>query len=157
MENKRKKLFSEILSVLAVIIVLLAAMGYAKPMIVMSGSMEPAIKTGSVVFINTHEDIKDIKENDIITYKLLDAFITHRAVEANEHGIITKGDANRSKDLGIVTEENFYGKELLTIPYAGYILFYIKQNILPLGIAILAITAIAYFTRNFLKEERGRK
>ena len=42
------------------------------PYVVLSGSMEPTIKTGSLCFVNKHTDIENIKEKDIIAFKLKD-------------------------------------------------------------------------------------
>ena len=39
------------------------------PYVVLSGSMEPTIKTGSLCFINKHAKFNNVKEKDIIAYK----------------------------------------------------------------------------------------
>ena len=60
------------------------------PYVVLSGSMEPTIETGSICFINKHADIKKIKENDIIAFKHNNGtLVTHRAVEITDSGIQT--------------------------------------------------------------------
>lgn len=70
-----------------------------------SGSMEPAIKTGSVIVIRQAE-YSDIKSGDIITFETPEGYVTHRFVgedtEAEKQGkayLITKGDANRIEDI----------------------------------------------------------
>ncbi len=103
-------------------------------MIVMSGSMEPAIKTGSICFVRTKADFQNIKEGDVITYRLLEGTITHRVIEKNRDGVITKGDANPVKDLGIVTKENYYGKVTGHIPYVGYVLFFLRKHLISFAI-----------------------
>ena len=113
-----------------------------RPMIVMSGSMEPSIKTGSVCFVNTIAEYNNVKEKDVITFDLAGANITHRAVEIKPEGIITKGDANDVKDLGIVTTDTFKGKVIGTIPYAGYVFYFMKENqksVIPVAILILGL------------------
>ncbi len=92
------------------------------PYVVLSGSMEPTIETGSLCFINKKIKIEKVKEKDIIAFKMNDGtLVTHRVVEINESGIITKGDNNNDIDSNIVKKENFVGKNLFWIPKVGYI------------------------------------
>lgn len=138
MNNRMKKYFPAFF-IAAVIIII--SFPYLKPMIVMSGSMEPELKTGSLCFINTRADYVKIKEKDIVTYRVLDSYVTHRVKEVTDQGLITKGDSNNTEDLGIVTEENFYGKMTGHIPYAGYVLFYIRKN----ALLLIAAFIVVYF------------
>ena len=92
------------------------------PYVVLSGSMEPTIETGSLCFINTHSSYDNIKEKDIIAYKLKDGtLVTHRAIEVDESCIITKGDSNNDDDGCSTTKSNFVGKNIFWIPKIGYI------------------------------------
>ena len=92
------------------------------PYVVLSGSMEPTIETGSLCFINKKIKIEKVKEKDIIAFKMNDGtLVTHRVVEINESGIITKGDNNNDIDSNILKKENFVGKNLFWIPKVGYI------------------------------------
>jgi len=92
------------------------------PYVVLSGSMEPTIETGSICFINRHTDIKKIKEKDIIAFKFKDGtLVTHRAVKVTETGIRTKGDNNKDIDSNIVVKENYVGKNIFWIPKVGYV------------------------------------
>lgn len=112
-----------------------------RPFIVMSGSMEPEISTGSLCFVNSRSHIEDVKEDDIINYSLLDSYITHRVVRVSDEGIITKGDANSTEDIGIVTEENFYGEVMFSIPVMGYVFFFIKKEIIPISASLIILAA----------------
>jgi signal peptidase len=47
--------------------------------------------------------------------------VTHRAIEINDSGIVTKGDNNKVADSNVVTKENFVGKNLFWIPKVGYV------------------------------------
>lgn len=89
-----------------------------RPAIVMSGSMEPAIHTGSMVLVDKNEH--DIKPRDIIAFESGGAVVVHRAIRVSEKGIVTKGDANDCRDPGIVSTEQLKGKVILWVPYAGY-------------------------------------
>ncbi len=95
--------------------------GYT-PYVVLSGSMEPTIKTGSLCFINRHAPYKDIKKKDIIAFRLDDkTLVTHRVVKITKEGLTTKGDNNKKKDEKIITADNYVGKNVFWIPKLGYI------------------------------------
>ncbi len=103
---------------------------------IMSGSMEPVIKTGSIVIVKTNEDYQP---GDIITYAIGKNFVTHRIskqIDINEY--ITKGDANISSDPVSVDSSMINGKVVMTIPLIGYISLYLKQHYF-LMIIILAV------------------
>lgn len=94
---------------------------------VLSGSMEPEIKTGSIVFIETGGNLERFTEGDIITYKANNdhMVVTHRITEVKSDGAayVTKGDANNRQDTELVSSENIIGEYTgLTIPYLGYAL-----------------------------------
>ena len=78
---------------------------------VVTGSMEPVIKTSDIVIVKL---TKDVNEDDIITYKSDNNFITHRVININDNEIITKGDANNTSDPPI-TEEVIVGKVIYII------------------------------------------
>ncbi|MBQ3307503.1 MAG: signal peptidase I [Bacilli bacterium] len=92
------------------------------PYVVLSGSMEPTIKTGSLCFINRYSNFNDIKEKDIVAFKLENGtLVTHRAIEISDSGITTKGDRNKEQDGSLVTKNNYVGKNILWIPKIGYL------------------------------------
>ena len=92
------------------------------PDIVLSGSMEPSIPTGSICFVDRRADKYEVEVNDIISYKLSnDALILHRVIAFDAKGnYITKGDANDNQDLAPVSPEQFVGKAMFAVPYIGY-------------------------------------
>lgn len=95
---------------------------------VVSGSMEPNIKTGSLVFINTTKEKSQIKEGDILTFKYSavsgspEEVITHRVIDIEsvdgEIYYTLKGDAvenensvqiiDSTKIIGIVTNHSYF-------------------------------------------------
>lgn len=90
---------------------------------VISGSMEPAVKVGSLIYVCGDEPA-EIKENDIIAfYSSLEdgGIITHRVVENNVVAgrFRTKGDANDTEDLTPIEYDNYIGKVCFIIPYMG--------------------------------------
>lgn len=116
---------------------------------VMSGSMEPKIKTGSVIF---SQPSATYTVGDVITFNTNNASVkkditTHRiASETTKDGqaaFITKGDANNGSDSQTVKKDQIVGKYLFGIPYVGYLLGYIKT--LPGLIVIIVIAAIIVY------------
>lgn len=84
-----------------------------KPAVVMSGSMEPVIETGDMIFIRS-TDPGTLKEGDVICYLLSGKAITHRIVgvttgEDGQPRYITRGDANNAEDRMPVTSEQVQG------------------------------------------------
>lgn len=71
-----------------------------------TGSMSPTIEKGDVVIVKLGQQVQ---ENDIITYKNNNSFITHRIIEMDGESIIAKGDNNNTQDEPI-TKEAIVGK-----------------------------------------------
>ena len=113
---------------------------------VVSGSMEPAIPTGSVVYVKT-ADPDSICKNDVIAYYSgtdNGAIITHRVVQNQViSGVfITKGDANEKEDLLPVAYDRFIGKVVFWAPVAGRILAVMAQPVGKLAIVCLLAAAV---------------
>ena len=66
------------------------------PYIVLSGSMEPSIPTGSVIFVQTREIF--VQPGDVILYTGSAGNVTHRVVKDQNEVYLTKGDANSTCD-----------------------------------------------------------
>lgn len=127
--------------------------------IVQSGSMEPAIKVGSVVVIKPS---KKYDVNDVITFgkdTKVDVPTTHRIIDERVVSgttlYTTKGDANEDKDIKEVRDSEIIGKVLISIPYLGYILDFAKK---PIGFALLigipAVIVIYDEVRNIFTETK---
>lgn len=115
--------------------------GY-KPIYVLSGSMEPTLKTDSIAIVKK-ANFKDIKKDDIIMFKKDDMIISHRVVSINEDGTIsTKGDNNDVIDNFVVNENELKGKIVLSLNWVSSIIKYCKK---PYGI-IKLLTYIASLT-----------
>lgn len=90
---------------------------------VVSGSMEPSIPTGSLVYIGEAE-LKDVSEGEVIAFygtRDMASIITHRVVENRvlTGEFITKGDANQTADMNPVPYENVIGRVVYSVPAAG--------------------------------------
>lgn len=126
------------------------------PYVVLSGSMEPTINTGSLCFINKHTSIDKIQEKDIIAFKLNDGtLVTHRAIEITDSGIVTKGDNNNIIDNDKVQKVNYFGKNIFWIPKLGYVVkaFQSMKGKIILG-AIILVLLVAGF---LFGEDKSKK
>lgn len=118
---------------------------------VISGSMEPNMPVGSIVYAHP-EDFENIKVNDVISYRVNEeTMVTHRVVEVNEEdkSFITKGDANDVNDANPISYENVVGVVKMCIPLLGYITMYIKT---PLGVGVLCGIVFIILLLNFLPD-----
>lgn len=118
--------------------------GNYKIMMVQSGSMEPTIKTGSIVIVKPADDYKI---GDIITFKtgVKDKIpTTHRIydIKVNE-GVpfyITKGDANNAPDDREIAKKDIIGRVRLILPYIGYAIDFAQK---PAGFILIIIIPAA--------------
>ncbi len=109
-----------------------------KTFVVSSGSMEPAIKTGAVVLVMSADEYET---GDVITFGLYSREkppTTHRIVEIKEESgsvvYVTRGDANGGVDMRPVNSKDVIGKVAFSIPYLGYLLYFLKT---PIGFALI--------------------
>lgn len=109
---------------------------------VLSGSMEPGIKTGSIIAVKPGGDMTRFKEGDVITFmEEENMVVTHRITEVINSGeqvmYRTKGDNNETEDMNPVLSENVMAVYTdFTIPYLGYFVEYAKSKA---GSAVLMI------------------
>ena len=99
-----------------------------RPYVVYSGSMEPEIPTGAVVF--TKEGEFSPKKGDIITFHNGDTVVTHRVVKKEKDIFITKGDAN--------------GRVVFHLPYLGYVIHFLKARIPFAAVCIAACLSVLF-------------
>ena len=89
---------------------------------VVSGSMEPAIPTGSLVYVE-NMDPTEVQEGDVIAFYSVQggsAVITHRVVTNSTvmGEFITKGDANEENDMSPIPYY-YIGRVVKSIPRVG--------------------------------------
>jgi len=140
--------------------------GSLHTLIVLSGSMSPAIDRGAVV-ITASASPEEIRVGDIITFKQPSAAdpnrcVTHRVINITTNGnslqFQTKGDANEDPDNELVDSSDLIGKVVLSIPYIGYIPNYVKTSMgFVVLIVIPAILLITFEAWNIIKIQRGNK
>lgn len=157
--NNMKKLFQKIDFVMIILLIFLIVVLYCYAQLkifnkdyinlcgytvfrVITGSMADTIKPQDIVILKI---TKDVQVNDIITYKSDNDFITHRIIDKNKDEIITKGDANTSKDNPI-TEDLVVGKVIYIINNVSVWIkvFSTPQVIIAIIISIITIKLIFF-------------
>jgi signal peptidase len=134
--------------------------GNYKLFTVQSGSMEPNIHTGSLIFVKPE---KDYSTGDIVTRKTTDpkVTITHRISSKEEKNgktiFHTKGDANNGEDMENVAEGDIIGKEIFKIPYLGYPVGYAKTSQGLILLIVIPAVIIIYDEMQKIKKEIERK
>lgn len=101
--------------------------GAEHALIVQSGSMEPSIKTGAIVFVS-EVPAEQVQVGDVITYADDgENLVTHRVVERHDATntdsvrFITQGDANEAPDGEPVYRDEIVGQVTMHLPLIGYI------------------------------------
>lgn len=112
-----------------------------KPLVVISGSMEPTLKVGGILYYH-NENYENYEVDDILVYRLDDHIISHRIYDITEDGIITKGDANKTYDNLVITEDIILGEGTdWCIPLIGYYADFIYRHkyllIISIGVIII--------------------
>lgn len=118
----------------AVAYALLFLAGY-RPVVVYSGSMEPALEVGSLAFVE-RVPAAEVRAGDVITFadpSGRSRLVTHRVVAIVErpgggHAYRTKGDANASRDPWAIALPDGAGRLAFDVPHVGYVLWYAKTR-----------------------------
>ena len=150
------KKICNILSTIVLVVLLAAAtvilvpmlLGY-KEMAVLSGSMEPAIPVGGLVYVKPVE-ASELEVGDVCTYYLSDGetFVTHRvmSIDPENQTLVTQGDANDVPD-GDIQFSQVYGRADFHLPYLGIAI----QNMrTPVGIMTICGVVMLVIVLNFI-------
>jgi signal peptidase I len=135
-------IFTLITIALATFIVVLLAT-HTRAFSVSTGSMNPTLKTGDIIFVKPVE-FDSVQKKDIVTIEYNDSsgYFTHRVVRVDkENGLIyTKGDANEKQD-----------------PILGQLSLHITKNTILIIIASVAAAAlVGSFTALTIKKSKKR-
>jgi len=165
---KATKLFSSLLffTFLALLLFIITApylWGFSFLM-VMGGSMGPALSSGSVAMVQP-VNVSEIEVGDIIAYQprhVGSTVTTHRVINIiRQEGDIsfqTAGDHNEFADKYPVPSDCVLGKMQFHIPFLGYIFHFLKQ---PFGYILLvglpAIVMVTLEVRGIYSQIRLRK
>lgn len=90
-----------------------------RPFILVSESMEPIYKKGSLCWVNTRTDYSSLNVGDVIVYRSpANTLVLHRIVEIipedNSLSVVMQGDANNTKQAIDLSNINLVGRSALT-------------------------------------------
>ena len=121
--------------------------GY-KPLLVITGCMEPTIKTGDMIIIKQVK-VDEIKKGDVITYSIPNnkTSITHRVIEIIEKNdnvfYITKGDNNNAPDTDIISYDMVLGKvKYIFVGVGGKLQFLFTGT----GLSLLVLVVLVHYS-----------
>jgi signal peptidase len=161
---------AQMLLIIALLVVAVMSFGTRVPLLaqmgfnffaVTSGSMEPTIPTGALVYTGKYK-LEDLKKGDVITYRKVNpetkeiAVVTHRIDEVKKdelkqnieengkkaekttltYAFKTKGDANNVADSYEVNPSEIIGLYKWHVPKIGYISIFAQK---PQGFILLVI------------------
>ncbi len=128
--------------------------------VVASGSMIPELEVYDVLIVQGHEPFEDIEKGDIIVFNRPsdhDRVIVHRVVSVIDDDpktLRTKGDANPASIPGTdfpITEEEYIGKVVYTLPQVGYVTQLLKP---PINYVIIAIVIGVMVVKQITKKKK---
>ncbi len=118
-----------------------------RAVVVRSGSMEPTIKVGDVVLILRKNNYLP---REVVLYRRGGKFILHRLV-SQENGLWqTRGDANPTADLSLVTPSQIIGRSILIIPYLGRLIF-LRHYLILLPFIFLLFGLLSYYLLRYVE------
>ncbi len=113
-------------------------LGYSQ-LVVISGSMQPAIDPGDLLIIREQESYLP---GDIVTFIDGQSLVTHRLLDIKDGFALTRGDANNTDDAPVATE-NVLGRMVLRVPKLGQLVLFLRTNQGMLTLTALLILLIA--------------
>ena len=115
---------SAIAALIGLFVLILVLFGY-RPFVLLSPSMEPLYREGSLCVINTHTNLDEIETGDVLVYRTSTGLLVlHRLVDIADKtdGILygqMQGDANNISQAVELSSVNYVGREAFTIPGLG--------------------------------------
>ena len=127
--------------------------GYC-PLIVLTDSMDPEIKSGDLIICQTI-DAKDVKVGDVISFFDPEgtgtSIVTHQVIEILPDGQFrTKGTNNNTEDALPVPVDNLVGIYRSRIPGAGNVALFLQSTpglIICIGLPIILIVGLDFLRR----------
>jgi signal peptidase I len=127
---------------------------------VQTGSMEPEIHQGSLVYVKTYKTKDDIYDNiDVgtdITYSTNNKiFVTHRVISlSEENGTLQTQGIIDNAAIEDISYTQVVGKVVFVIPLLGYVILLLKSWYIW---AILILTVVIVFIFKLLLKELRKK
>ena len=120
-------------------------------LVVLTGSMEPAVATGDVV-IESRISPLEAKVGDVVTFRdpeRPDRLITHRVrrvrTKADEISFTTKGDANNTAETWKIPRHGGIGRVEYRVPKLGYVVAWISGPAARLLLVVIPALLLGFF------------
>ncbi len=131
--------------------------------VVASGSMTPELQVYDVLIVQGHEPFEDIEIGDIIVFNRPsdhNRVIVHRVVSIIDDDPITlrtKGDSNAASIPGTdfpITQEEYIGKVVYTLPQVGYVTQLLKP---PINYFIIVVVIGIMIVKQITNKKKEKK
>jgi signal peptidase len=131
--------------------------------VVASGSMIPELEIYDVLIVQGHEPFEDLEIGDIIVFNRPsdhNRVIVHRVVsiiDDDPKTLRTQGDANPASIPGTdfpITEEEYIGKVVYTLPQVGYVTQLLKP---PINYVIIVVVIGIMVVKQITKRKKENK
>ena len=121
-----------------------------------TGSMSGTMEIEDIIIVELGNE--NIKQQDIITFKDNDNFITHRVLNVENDTLITKGDSNNTEDAPI-KRENVIGKVIFTFKEVKIwkSVFSESKVLISLGVTVLLFVLLVAYKENSTIETANKK
>lgn len=113
--------------------------------VVLSGSMEPTLSVGDLIFV-TEREIYEV--GDVVVFQDGQDLVVHRIIAVQDTVVQTQGDANNAADSPIDISL-VKGKVLFHLPWIGRVVQLLKT---PVGIILLLTAAVLLWELSYRKE-----
>ena len=151
---------AKVLGTIALILIVAPFIAHIQPglvgadqsFVVVSGSMEPNIPVGSIIFVESDVSAEEIDEGDVITFSKgrNTRTTTHRVHEKHVSSVdesksisfTTKGDANENPDTERVYRDDIVGKLLFSIPFVGYVISFADTDVGWVALVVVPVSLL---------------
>ncbi len=116
-----------------------------------SGSMEPTIPKGSLVYVDTNDTTPEVGE--VVSFYAGESVVSHRAIAVDEEGrkVTTQGDANEDPDIAPVKYSDIIGICRYSIPGLGECFVWIADNKYQIVGALVGLNVLLWIVEYIAK------
>ena len=125
-----------------------ALLGF-RALVVRSGSMAPAIRSGDVV-VTRLVGPSAVEPGEVVTFRDPSRhgdLVTHRVVQVRRQGdrlaFVTRGDANTGEERWSIPRDGTIGAAMFRVPGAGHVLAWLRTPVLRVALLVMSTLALA--------------
>lgn len=139
-------------------------LGYIKPLVVISGSMEPGIMTGDLL-VDVQRPTAQVEVGQVtsIYSEVTGNLVSHRVVGIEPSGdgqwsVRMKGDANDSEDGGTYVVGDHVWQPAVRVHGGGFVVTTLTRRsvALPLGVALVCLLSLSLLPSTPTRRDGGR-